>query len=31
MKFIEPKVEILEQGPGLEGMYKAIEAAGRNC
>lgn len=31
MKFIEPKVEILEQGPGLEGMYKQIEQAGRNC
>ena len=31
MKFIEPKVEVLEQGPGLEGMYKQIEQAGRNC
>ena len=31
MRIIEPSVEILEQGPGLEGIYKAIEAAGRNC
>lgn len=31
MKIIKPNVEILEQSPGLEGIYKAIEAAGRNC
>lgn len=31
MRIIEPSVEILEQGPGLEGIYKAIEQAGRNC
>ena len=31
MKIIRPSVEILEQGPGIEGMYKQIEQAGRNC
>lgn len=31
MKIIKPSVEILEQGPGLEGIYKQIEQAGRNC
>ena len=31
MRIINPSVEILDQAPGLEGMYKAIEAAGRNC
>ena len=31
MRIIKPSVEILEQAPGLEGIYKAIEAAGRNC
>jgi thymidylate synthase (FAD) len=31
MKIIKPSVEILEQGPGIEGIYKAIEQAGRNC
>lgn len=31
MKIIEPSVEILEQGSGLEGIYKQIEIAGRAC
>jgi len=31
MRLIKPSVEIIEQGPGLEGMYKQIEQAGRNC
>lgn len=31
MKIIKPSVEILEQGTGIEGIYKAIEQAGRNC
>lgn len=31
MKIIKPSVEILEQGPGIEGVYKQIEQAGRNC
>lgn len=25
MKLIKPSFEILEQGPGLEGIYEAIE------
>jgi len=29
MKLIEPKFEILEQAPGLEGMYNHIERCGR--
>lgn len=29
MKLIESKVEIIEQQPGLEGVYKQIELAGR--
>ena len=29
MKLIKPKFEIIEQEPGLEGIYKAIELAGR--
>ena len=29
MKLIESKVELIEQQPGLEGMYKHIELAGR--
>lgn len=29
MKLIESKVEVIEQQPGLEGMYKHIELAGR--
>lgn len=31
MRLIKPSVEIIEQGPGLEGIYKQIEQAGRNC
>lgn len=31
MKIIKPSVEILEQQPGLEGIYKQIELAGRAC
>jgi thymidylate synthase (FAD) len=31
MKLIRPSFEILEQLPGLEGMYKQIELAGRTC
>lgn len=31
MKLIESKVEIIEQEPGLEGVYKNIEKAGRLC
>lgn len=31
MKLIKPSFEILEQGPGLEGIYEAIEIAGRTC
>lgn len=31
MKLIESKVEILEQEPGLEGIYKQIEKASRLC
>ena len=31
MQLIEPKFEIIEQLPGLEGMYKQIELAGRTC
>ena len=31
MKLIESKVEIVEQEPGLEGVYKNIEKAGRLC
>ena len=29
MKVIESSVEIFDQGPGLEGMYKHIERCGR--
>ena len=29
MKLIEPKVEIIQQEPNLEGIYKQIEQAGR--
>ena len=28
---IKPNVVILEQQPGLDGMYKQIELAGRTC
>lgn len=31
MKLIESKVEIIEQEPGLEGVYKNIEKASRLC
>jgi thymidylate synthase (FAD) len=31
MRLIKPSVEIIEQGSGLEGIYKQIEQAGRNC
>lgn len=31
MKLIESKVEIIEQEPGLEGIYKNIEKASRLC
>ena len=31
MKLIESKVEIIKQQPGLEGVYKQIELAGRTC
>lgn len=31
MKLIKPSFEILEQGPGIEGIYKQIELAGRTC
>ena len=31
MKLIKPSFEILEQLPGLEGVYKQIELAGRTC
>lgn len=31
MKLVHPSFEICEQGPGLEGIYEAIERAGRTC
>ena len=31
MKITEPKVEIWEQEPGINGIYKQIERAGRVC
>lgn len=31
MKLVKPKAEILVQQPGLEGIYKQIELAGRTC
>jgi thymidylate synthase (FAD) len=31
MKLIKPSFEILKQLPGLEGLYKQIELAGRTC
>ena len=31
MKLINPSFEIYKQGPGLEGIYEAIERAGRTC
>lgn len=31
MKLVKSSFEIYEQGPGLEGIYEAIERAGRTC
>lgn len=31
MKLIKPSFEILEQGSGIDGIYKQIELAGRTC
>lgn len=31
MKLVKPKAEILKQEPGLDGIYKQIELAGRTC
>lgn len=31
MRLCKPSYEILNQGPGLEGIYEAIERAGRTC
>lgn len=31
MKLIESKVELIEQQPGIDGIYKMIECAGRVC
>lgn len=31
MKLIKPHFEILEQQPGIDGIYKMIELAGRTC
>lgn len=31
MKLIKPSFEIIKQQPGLEGIYKQIELAGRTC
>lgn len=31
MRIVEPKVELVIQEPGLEGIYKMIETAGRTC
>lgn len=31
MKFIKPRIEVIEQEPGLNGMFKQIELAGRTC
>lgn len=31
MKLIESKVELIEQQPGLDGVYKQVELAGRTC
>ena len=31
MKLIESKVEVIDQLPGLEGVYKQVELAGRTC
>lgn len=31
MKFIKPRIEVIEQEPGINGMFKQIEIAGRTC
>lgn len=31
MKFTTPSIEIIEQKPGLQGVYEQIEMAGRTC
>ncbi len=31
MKLVKPSFQILNQGPGLEGIYEAVERAGRTC
>lgn len=31
MKLLKPSFEILEQQPGIDGIYKMIESAGRTC
>ena len=31
MRLIKPSIEILEQEPGIQGIYKQIERAGRTC
>lgn len=31
MKLINPSAQLLEQAPGIEGIYKQIELAGRTC
>ena len=31
MKLIQPSFSIINQEPGLDGIYKAIESAGRTC
>jgi thymidylate synthase (FAD) len=31
MKLIKPKFEILDQGEGLNGVYRQIEKCGRVC
>lgn len=31
MKLIKPSFNIIEQGPGIDGIYKIIEQAGRTC
>lgn len=31
MKLIDPKVELIQQETGIDGVYKMIEFAGRNC
>ena len=31
MKLVKPSLEILEQQPGIDGIYKMIELAGRTC